>query len=105
MSMQTGQQTTGRRVQNDRVQERSARPPEVIHASQREAKPGFKSTEFYVTIVAIAGVLIASYADSDSLSRTDGWKYAAWIAIAYIVSRGLAKLGSSNRGIERERLD
>ncbi|MBA2624333.1 MAG: hypothetical protein H0U89_01805 [Acidimicrobiia bacterium] len=36
----------------------------------------------------------ATYVDGDdTLTQNDGWRYAAWIAIAYIVSRGLAKLG------------
>ena len=81
------------------------RPPEIIQRRQQETKPGWKSTEFYLTLAAIAGILIASYADSDSLSRTDGWKYTAWVVIAYVISRGLAKLGSSNRMLERDRLD
>src|SRR3954447_10118015 len=108
MSMQTSGPDAGRRVENDRPttrQEPRQRAPELVHPAQRESKPGLASTELYVTILAIAGVLIATYVASDSLSRTDGWMYASWIAIAYIVSRGLAKLGSSNRGIERERLD
>jgi hypothetical protein len=59
-----------------------------------ETKLGFKTSEFLMTVVAIAAVLIATYSDgNDSLTQNDGWRYAAWIAIAYIVSRGLAKLG------------
>ena len=58
-----------------------------------EAKNGFKTSEFYVTIVFVAGVLIATFADKDTLSRTDGFRYAAIAVAAYIVSRGLAKLG------------
>ena len=59
-----------------------------------ETKLGFKTSEFMVAVVALAAVLIATYADGDdTLTQNDGWRYAAWIAIAYIVSRGLAKLG------------
>jgi hypothetical protein len=59
-----------------------------------ETKLGFKTSEFMMAVVAIAAVLIATYADGDdTLTQNDGWRYAAWIAVAYIVSRGLAKLG------------
>ncbi len=59
-----------------------------------ETKLGFKTSEFVMAVVAIAAVLIATYSDcDDTLTQNDGWRYAAWIAVAYIVSRGLAKLG------------
>jgi hypothetical protein len=60
-----------------------------------EAKNGFKTSEFYMMVLAIVAVLVATYADGDdTLTQNDGWRYAAWIAVAYIVSRGLAKLGT-----------
>jgi hypothetical protein len=59
-----------------------------------ETKLGFKTSEFLVALAAIVAVLIATYADGDdTLTQNDGWRYAAWIAAAYLVSRGLAKLG------------
>ncbi len=46
-------------------------------------------------IIAIVGILVATYADtSDTLTKDDGMRYAAFVAVAYIVSRGLAKLGT-----------
>ncbi len=30
----------------------------------------------------------------DSLAREDGWRYVAAITVAYLLSRGLAKVGS-----------
>lgn len=45
-------------------------------------------------IAAIVAILIATYADEDNLDAADGWRYVAWVAVAYIVSRGLAKLGA-----------
>jgi hypothetical protein len=59
-----------------------------------ETKLGFKTSEFLVALAAMVAVLVATYADGDdTLTQNDGWRYAAWIAAAYIVSRGLAKLG------------
>jgi hypothetical protein len=60
-----------------------------------ETKLGSKTSEFYVALVTMAAILIATYVDdNDSLNNSDGWRYAAFVAIAYIVSRGLAKLGT-----------
>jgi hypothetical protein len=59
-----------------------------------ETKLGFKTTEFMMAIAAIVAVLVATYSDGDdTLTQNDGWRYVAWIVVAYIVSRGLAKLG------------
>jgi hypothetical protein len=59
-----------------------------------ETKNGFKTSEFYVMLVFVAGVLLSTYADQDTLARRDGWFFAALAVGAYIVSRGLAKLGT-----------
>jgi hypothetical protein len=58
-----------------------------------EAKEGFKTSEFYVMVIFVAGVLLATYADKDTLDHADGFRYAAFAVAAYIISRGLAKLG------------
>ena len=58
-----------------------------------ETKLGFKTSEFIVTMVFVVGVLLATYADQDSLTRSDGFRYAAIAVAAYVISRGLAKLG------------
>jgi hypothetical protein len=60
-----------------------------------ETKNGFKTSEFFLAVIAIAGILIAAFLEGgDSLSRDDGFRYASWVAAAYIISRGLAKLGT-----------
>jgi hypothetical protein len=58
-----------------------------------EAKEGFKTSEFYVMAAFVVAVLLATYLDEDSLAREDGWRFAAFAVVAYIISRGLAKLG------------
>jgi hypothetical protein len=59
-----------------------------------ETKLGFKTSEFMMAVVGIAGILVATYADeNDSLTLDNGWLYASLVAVAYIVSRGFAKLG------------
>lgn len=58
-----------------------------------EAKNGFKTSEFYLMVAFVVAVLLATYIDQDSLARNDGWRYAGFAVVAYIISRGLAKLG------------
>jgi hypothetical protein len=59
-----------------------------------ETRPGYSTTEFMVMVVAIAGILIATYWSDADLGANEGWKYATWVAVAYILSRGLAKAGT-----------
>jgi hypothetical protein len=66
-----------------------------------ESKAGFKTTEFMLTLAAIAAILIAVYVGDADLDAADGWRYASWVAAAYIVSRGLAKLGTREPYAER----
>ena len=58
-----------------------------------ETKAFLLTSEFWVAVVSAAAVLFAAYA-LDDIVETTGWRFATWIAIAYIVSRGIAKAGS-----------
>jgi hypothetical protein len=67
-----------------------------------ETKPSFKTSELVVYVLAVAGVLIASYVVGDR-ANNDGtdifaadkaWWYITLLTIGYLVSRGLAKSGS-----------
>ncbi|HYI61168.1 MAG TPA: hypothetical protein VEW93_05125 [Acidimicrobiales bacterium] len=62
-----------------------------------ETKAGAKTTEFMLTVVFVVGVLVATYLDEDSLGREDGWRFASFAVVAYLISRGLAKLGVNER--------
>jgi hypothetical protein len=68
--------------------------PQRRHRTFTETKAGFKTTELMLTVIAIAGILIATYVADANLAANDGWRYASWVAVAYIVSRGLAKAGT-----------
>ena len=54
-------------------------------------------------VAFVAGVLFATYADEDSLSRDDGWLFAAIVVVGYVVSRGLAKLATRQPKEDRVR--
>ena len=69
---------------------------EITVYERSEARRSTATSEFWIFIVITAALLFFTYQDSgDSLSREEGWRYAAAITIGYLLSRGLAKAGSS----------
>jgi len=82
---------------NGSVASGSVRP---LTTSTTETKPAFKTTEFAVYLVAVLGVLIASWLVGVSDGRGDifladkAWFYVTLLTVGYLVSRGLAKAGS-----------
>lgn len=61
----------------------------------KETRRAFQTTEFFVMLAAIAGVLVMGYAnESDTLDMERIWTLVAIIASAYMISRGIAKAGS-----------
>jgi hypothetical protein len=60
-----------------------------------ETKAFYKTSEFLVWLVSIAGVLVVTYMnDSASLSNWHGWLLVSVLSAAYMLSRGIAKAGS-----------
>ncbi|HEY0700494.1 MAG TPA: hypothetical protein VGD43_22150 [Micromonospora sp.] len=68
-----------------------------------ETKAAFKTTEFWIYLIAVAGVLIASQAVGRNANGVDpfradkAWWFIALLTIGYLGSRGLAKAGSAWR--------
>ncbi|MDT0353559.1 hypothetical protein [Pseudonocardia charpentierae] len=75
----------------------SVRP---LTTSITETTPASKTTAFAVYLVAVLGVLIASWPVGDSDGRgaiflaDKAWFYVTLLTVGYLVSRGLAKAGS-----------
>ena len=66
----------------------------------QETKPGFKTTEFLVWLVASVLILIAGAVVDSGDGNAEGafgiyraFQIFGWITAAYIISRGLAKIG------------
>ncbi len=70
-----------------------------VHARERdlestETKSAYKTTEFIVYVLAVAGVLIASMIVDASFGADPAWRYVTYLTVGYMISRGLAKVGS-----------
>ena len=75
---------------------REAAPPAVTRRRVvDETKPSFLTTEFYAMVAVIVGVLVATWV-SDSLDDVRAWTLVSAVAIGYMLSRGLAKSGSTH---------
>jgi hypothetical protein len=80
-----------------------AQPARVPARRSNETKVAFKTTEFIVYVVAVIGVLIASFLVSTTDAHEDyfradrAWLYVVILSVGYMVSRGLAKSGSRHR--------
>ncbi len=65
-----------------------------------ETKASFKTTEFIAYVLAVIGVLIASYVVKTNAHHADyfradkAWFYIVLLTLGYMISRGLAKSGS-----------
>jgi len=65
-----------------------------------ETKSGFKTTELWIYLAAVAAVLIASDLVGRTASHGDyfradrAWLYIVILTVGYLVSRGFAKSGS-----------
>ena len=59
-----------------------------------ETKAGYKTTEFMVAVVFAVACIVAAYASkTDAFTTTEGWRFASFAIAAYLISRGLAKIG------------
>jgi hypothetical protein len=85
---------TSRTSQND-----GAKSNDVAHGLRRyvtETKASIKTSEFWLTLAVIAGILIAASATdgAEGFGANQAWLYVAIVTGAYAVGRGLAKAGS-----------
>ena len=75
----------------------------VIRRLTTETKQAFKTTEFWAMVGVIVAILISAAAinggdtgGTDEFIARNAWLYVAIVAGAYLISRGLAKSGSSD---------
>jgi hypothetical protein len=75
--------------------DRSRSTPSVVRKQHDETKPSFLTTEFYAMVGVIVAVLVAATV-SDTFGDVRAWTLVAAVAIGYMISRGLAKSGSTH---------
>jgi len=87
--------TTSARMPNSSAQagRSGARRPRGAIGGYTEARPGIITTEFWLTIVMTAVVIVSGYI-SDTFDNDLAWALGAGIVAAYVLSRGIAKAGS-----------
>lgn len=60
-----------------------------------ETKASYKTSELPIYIIVALGILIAAaVTDATDFGAQEAWRYVTWLTIGYLISRGLAKLGS-----------
>jgi di/tricarboxylate transporter len=81
----------------------SVRRRGVIRRLATETKQAFKTTEFWAMVGVIVAILVSAAAikggdsgGTDEFIARQAWLYVAIVAGAYLISRGLAKSGSSD---------
>lgn len=72
-----------------------------------ETKASFKTSEFWLTIAVIAGILISAMqikgGPDDEFGASQAWLYVAILTGLYAVGRGAAKSGSREPyGVDRD---
>jgi hypothetical protein len=85
---------------------RSVRSGGFVMRLATETKHAFKTTEFWAMVAIVVGILIASKivgqgdgngnANVDAFPAVRAWLFIAIVGVGYMVSRGLAKAGSSD---------
>jgi hypothetical protein len=85
---------------NERSGDRVDRPGRSPRRFLTETKAAFKTTEFFAFLVVLAGILVSAAmvdeSDSGGFGAKQAWLYATILTVGYMVSRGLAKSGSSD---------
>ena len=85
---------------NDRTNDRDYARHTPVRKST-ETKAAFKTTEFVAYLAAVVGLLIAGNVvegqegGADYFAADKVWLYITLLTIGYMISRGLAKAGSS----------
>jgi len=68
---------------------------ERVTGAHDETKWAPLTTEFWAMVIVVVAILIAA-AVSDTFGDRRAWLYVAIVATGYIVSRGLAKVGTDH---------
>ena len=86
---------------------RRERAETALRRSSTETKGSYKTTELFVWLAAVVGVLIAAgvvdETNAGGFGARQAWLYVTILTVGYMVSRGLAKSGSREPSSADER--
>ena len=101
--MEAGTTAAPSRSDSGSVRTDAVRHTGVIRRLTTETKQAFKTTEFWAMVGVIVAILVSAAAikggdtsGTDEFIARQAWLYVAIVAGAYLISRGLAKSGSSD---------
>jgi hypothetical protein len=77
-----------------------SRPRQTLDQGTEETRRSLTTSEFYIWAAAVVALLVVGYLDDDGLGREQAWLYATYVSVAYIISRGLAKISSRGQHID-----
>ncbi len=96
-----GADVTGRADASGGTGEQISRPAAgLANRLTTETKSAFKTSELYIYLAVVAGILISAAAISSGGAHVDifaadkAWLYVTILTVGYMISRGLAKSGS-----------
>jgi hypothetical protein len=70
------------------------RRPKILTTT--ETRRSVMTSEFWLTVVAAVVMIVVGYADDNGLGVNRAWALTAGVIGLYILSRGIAKAGSSD---------
>jgi len=101
--MEAGTTVAPNRIDTGAARGDSVRHTGVIRRRTTETKQAFKTTEFWAMVGIVVAILVSAAAikggdtsGTDEFIARQAWLYVAIVAGAYLISRGLAKSGSSD---------
>ena len=92
MTQSTTTSPTASRAGTARTRSTGGRPRGFM-GGMTEARPGIITSEFWLTLLMTAVVIIFGYI-SDTFDNDLAWALGAGIVASYVLSRGIAKAGS-----------
>jgi hypothetical protein len=98
-----GQHISNQQIQKTLADMQARLDDDVRHSRGNETKPSFLSSELWIYLLAVGGVLGVSAwtgtdaAGVDRFPVNQAWFFVTLLTIAYLGSRGLAKLGNAWR--------
>jgi hypothetical protein len=97
--------TTGTTRTSSR-ESRDGRRDAAVLVTRTEARRAFVTTEFWIAIAMAAAVIIAAYVnDGVDIELDQAWAIGAGVVAFYVLSRGIAKAGSSDPEIKHINVD